>query len=169
MMGPASILCVGFAAWLLGVLLLEALSRSRLARYTIDDSIETITRIQQATFTLLTLPPEQRPGARRAIAKDILLDIGFLQSLITEDYRHDPPKNPEIREQSLAVFDEIVKLSWQIRKSLFVFRFRPKLVTDCRLIFDALEGHYRVWISYLHLLKAKYPETYGGISLPDSL
>jgi hypothetical protein len=168
MMGPASILCVGFAAWLLGVLLLEVLSRSRLARYTIDDSIETMKRIRQATSTLLTLPPEQRPAVRRAIAKDILLDIGFLSSLITEDYRRSP-KNPEIRERSLAVFDEIVKLSWQIRKSLFVFRFRPKLVTDCRLIFDALEGHYRVWISYLHLLKAKYPETYGGISLPDPL
>lgn len=162
-------ICVGFALCTLLALLMQAISRPRFETQTLDDSIARTKRILADAEELATLEGKARAAKRRKIAKEILLDIGFIHYLAYLDYADDPPKSPEVREHTLALFRQIHKLHWELHKNLFLFRFRPRVILDCRRIINAMEEHQRVWIAYCQLLKTKYPELYGSLSIPDVL
>jgi len=157
MMGISLLICLGTAFATIGVVILETVYRHWIESYTLQDSLQTLERIRTAVSELPDLPPKERTGKRRAIAKDILRDVGFLVYLL-DDCRND--SDPEIRERACNILREIMRLNWELRQLLFLLRFRPKLIADCQRIFDAAGGHCRVWIAYLHLLNAKYPELY---------
>lgn len=160
------LICLGAGFAILGAVILGTLHRRRMGNYTVQDSLHAMERITAALSELPRLPARERTGKRRAIAKDILRDTGFLVSLV-DGYRND--ENPEIRDRAWSMLRETMQLSWEMRKLLFLLTFRPKLVADCQRVFYAAMEHCLLWIAYLRLLKARYPERYGGISEPELL
>src|SRR5215472_10583761 len=160
-------ICMAVAIATIGVMILETLQRHRIEHRTVEDSLNTMRRITETLSELPNLQGKERAAKRRAIAREILLDIGFVLSMVMERWHDDPPEDQEVRERTFDVMDEIRQLHWELRKSLFLFRFRPRLVADCQRTLHAVLGHYRVWIAYVRLLKAKYPERYGELSVPD--
>lgn len=169
MMGTAINLFICFVAAgaAIAVLVLGTHEHRYLKRWSSYNPAETLNRIIDTAEQLLILPPDQRGPVRRAIARDILLDITYVHYLISEYYWHGTTENAEVRERALAVAIEINKLFWEVRKSQFVFYFHPKAVADCQRTIHALEGHYRVWIAYIRLMQVKYPDLYGNISIQD--
>lgn len=164
MMAANLLICLGAGLAAIGAVILGTLTRRRLERYTMEDSLDTMQRITDVTTEMLQLPLEKRAAKRRMIAKDILRDLGFVFSLI-EEYRFDD--HPEVREQTLELRRKIVRLQLELQKILFLSRFRPRLVADCRCTLEAIESHYHVWLAYIRLLKAKYPERYRDVSVED--
>lgn len=160
-------ICIGVAVATLLAAMLGTWRRSRIERRAIDESFAAMERITEWVLQLLELPEKERAAMRRAIVKEILLDAAFIYSLVA-GYNHEAAsESAEVRERRKAAALETVDLIWELRKTQFVFRFRPKMVADCRRIYKAIEGHYRVWIAFIHLLKAKYPERYGELSVPE--
>jgi len=160
-------ICTAVAVATIGALILETFQRHRTEHRTVEDSLNTMRRITEALSELPNLQGKERAAKRRAIAREILLDTGFVLSMVMQCWLDEPPKDQEVRERTWDVVDEIRQLNWEVRKSLFLFRFRPRLVADCQRTLHAVLGHYRVWIAYVRLLKAKYPERYGELSVPD--
>jgi hypothetical protein len=167
MMGISAFFCVAFAVFTLWAVVFEALRLRRREARTFQDSIDTVQRITEALMKLPDLQGRERAVTRLAIVKDIQLDAAFVHYVVAGCYRDHPPRDPEVRERMLDVLREIQELNWELHKCLFVFRFRPRLAGDGQRIFDAASRHCRVWIAYVRLLKVKYPERYGNISIPD--
>ena len=160
-------ICIGVAAATLLAMIRGAWQLRQIERRTIDESLARMRQITEWVLQLLELPEKERAAMRRAIVKEILLDAAFIHSLVaTYDY-DAASESDEVRERRKAAAIETADLIWELRKTQFVFRFRPKMVADCRRIYKAIEGHYRVWIAFIHLLKAKYPERYGELSVPE--
>lgn len=160
-------ICAAIAAVTVGILVQQVYSNRRIEHRTFDDSLRAMERVTFLASELITLPLEQRAARRREIAQEILLDITFVYCLVSECWRESPSGNAEVVERTAEVMHRIIKLRGNLLKTLFLLRFRPKLVIDCRRIFEALEGHHRVWIAFLQLLKAKYPDRYGDLSISD--
>ena len=119
----------------------------------------------EAVSDLPNPPVHQRMAKRKEIARAILLDLQFVISMVMQGADDDLCKNQEVRERTRDVLNEIRQLRWELRKALFLFRFRPKLVADCQRILYAVHRHCNVWIAYMRLLKARYPELYRDVSL----
>lgn len=159
--------CIGFAAALLLAMISRAVNLRCAERRTISDSFAAMERIREWALQLSDLPEKERAALRRAIVREILLDVVFILSIVRWRDYDDSPESDEVRERREAAAIEIVELILELRKTQFVFRFRPKMVADCRRVYQAIEGHYRAWIAFLHFLKAKYPEDYAGLSVPE--
>lgn len=151
------LICIAIAAATIAMLFFQTFSYRHFARLSSHDSAQTLQRILDATSQLSTLPPERRGPLRRAIARDILLNIEFIYTLVSECYRSGASENPEARDLAFVVSTEIIKLAWELRKSLFLFHFHSKAVAGCERIFHALDHHCRVLDAYIEFLKAQYP------------
>lgn len=160
-------ICIGFAAAGVLVMILGTLNLHRVERRTIDDSFAAMRRIEKWALQLPDLPEKERVAMRRAIVREILLDVAFIQSIVTGYDHEGSPQSDKVRERRSVAMGEIVQLIWELRKTQFVFRFRPKMVADCRRVYKAMEGHCRVWIAFLYLLKARYPERYANLTMPE--
>lgn len=141
------------------IILLFRMIRERLGgeSYTMRDSLNTMQRITNALSEISSLPVRERVAKRRMIARDILRDLAFVFSLVDECFRDD---HPGLREQTLALAREIIKLRWELKKNLFLSCFRPKLLADCLRILDAACRHCGIWVTYLQLMKTKYPNQF---------
>lgn len=159
--------CIGFAAAVLLAMISRVVNLRRTERRTIHDSFAAMERIKEWVLQLPDLPEKERAAVRRAIVGEILLDVVFILSIVRWRDYDGSPESDEVRERREAAAIEIVELILELRKTQFVFRFRPKMVADCRRISQAIEGHCRAWIAFLHLLKAKYPERYAELSVPE--
>lgn len=160
-------ICMGVAAATVLAAMLGTWRRSRTERRTIEESFARMGQITEWVLQLLELPEKERAAMRRAIVKEILLDAAFIHSMLAGCDHDAASESDEVRERRKAAVLEVVDLILELRKTQFVFRFRPKMVADCRRIYKAIEGHYRAWIAFIHLLKAKYPERYGELSVPE--
>lgn len=164
MMAINLLICLSIALAAIWAVILATFQRWSIQSYNMDDALDTMRRITDVTTEMLQLPLEKRAAKRRMIVKDILRDLGFVLYL-TEAYRFDD--HAEIRERTWELMSKIVSLQLELQKIRFLSRFRPRLVADCRRTLEAIQGHYSVWVAYIRLLKAKYPERYRDVSVED--
>lgn len=160
--------CIAAGIYIIARFILESIRKRRIRRRTIQDSVDAMQRIEDALPQLPHLGARKRAATRRAIAREILLDTEFVLSLVYDCY-NKLQESQEVRERAQAVVAEIVHLNLELRKILFLFRFRPRLAGHCQRVLAAVEAHCLVWLAFIRFLKATYPEHYAKVSIPDSL
>ncbi|HLJ28989.1 MAG TPA: hypothetical protein VKY85_19925 [Candidatus Angelobacter sp.] len=165
---PISIyICIGMAMLTIAYGIMHALELRRIESETSGDVLDRARQISEALQKLKELEGKEREASCRAIARAVRNDCDFLLDLVWQPYSDAPPKDKELERLTNEALSQIHHVYRMVNWILFLLRFRPSLVRDCRRVTEAVLRSRQMWIAYARLLRAQYPEEYGSLALEE--
>ena len=159
--------CLVFSTACLLYLIVYSFIRERTWDVNFDQAINRMRLITADFLELQQLQDKEREALCKHIASLIREDSRWLNYVIHDTCRAEPPKDAEVRALMRAAHVKALGVYWKTSGLVLLLRFRPALARDCRRVTEAAIQHGEVWIAYFRLLRAQYPAELGHLELPE--
>jgi hypothetical protein len=158
------IICMGVALATLVSLIVGSFKLHRVGNASLEEVLLREREISDGLKKLCELKGPERLALCRSLAKSMQWAAIYLRSML-----HDPltEQTEEVRQLATAAYTESHELLSTVQRILFRMRFRPLLVKDCHQVLEAAQQHYRMWLAFLRLWRAQYPDRFGDLVIPD--
>jgi hypothetical protein len=161
------VICGAIAGLTIYLGIVQTLQVRRLERSSLDEVLRREQEITEGLQKLCELEGAERLVVCRSLANAMGLDASYLLQMVWGPFLDQAEEKAEIRELRLAAIREARAVVRMVKRTSFLMSFRPSLVKDCHRMVETAQQHCRMWIAFLRLWRAEYPDQFGDLAVPE--